>query len=210
MECLEEELTRIKESLEAAEGERVRLKEELEQKTERADRIISRGDEERARLKKEIKGLEDDKEDLKAEILEWEQTRIELDAIAEQLKDWEKVKARYEEHIKMLTLRLRDARGRKGNFGVSSDPASSGADSLIESDILDESDGSPFIAKPAPIDMLAGALTEGLTRSTSHPHSKGEKGRNKENKDSSFQRRTPRRRRLPKDDSDWLMTLPTE
>ena len=247
MESLEEEVASLKEDLERTESSRADIEDELQQKTERTDTIIQRADAERDSLKMRIATLEGEKEDLKAEIREWEQTRIELDAIAEQLKEWEQVKARYKERIKMLTLRLRDARGRKGDFGGYKVEESA-------SDILEEGE-SFYLPGHAPIDMLADNIADALQSTPDAPHeidddsdatgaagvpegsSAGNSGIHPGNSAPSAQtlsargtgihpgnsapsahasatsrRTTPssQRRRLPKNDADWLMTLPPE
>lgn len=192
---LEEEAATLKELLERTQRDCDRLHTELGEKKEVADAIIKRADDECERLKGEIASLEKDKEELQGEIREWEQTRIELDAIAEQLKEWEQVKAQYEEHIRILTLRLRDARGRRGNFG--------GKMESSESDIV-EAGESLFLEKGKPIDMTASEVgPTGGRDSSSQSSDKGSSSKGRSG------RRSPQRR-LPKDDSDWLLTLPPE
>ncbi|MDE6559383.1 MAG: hypothetical protein K2K29_05810 [Muribaculaceae bacterium] len=243
MESLEEEVASLKEDLERTESSRADIEDELQQKTERTDTIIQRADAERDSLKMRIATLEGEKEDLKAEIREWEQTRIELDAIAEQLKEWEQVKARYKERIKMLTLRLRDARGRKGDFGGYKVEESA-------SDILEDGE-SFYLPGHAPIDMLADNIADSLQSTPDAPHeidddsdAAGAAGAACEPEGSSAGNSAPsaqtssargtaihpgnsvpspqssatsrratsssQRRRLPKNDADWLMTLPPE
>ncbi|MDE6811863.1 MAG: hypothetical protein K2J15_05870 [Muribaculaceae bacterium] len=222
MEALAEELTAVRTKLDETGLELTRVQDEMLQKSERLVTIISRADEERDSLEHRIQALEKEKVALKAEILEWEQTRIELDAIAEQLKEWEQVKNRYQEHIRMLTLRLRDARGRKGDFG-------GGIGEDVPSDILEDGE-IPLPLQAAPIDMIATSDPDrdnaiGSDSSASRSSSAGSSVRNARSRSSSggtqgpvipfpTDKSTPEHRRprprLPKDDADWLMSLPPE
>ncbi len=185
---LSEEAATLRDLLTRTEKDRERIIQENLEKADREEKAAARREEERAVMKGALDRMEAESAELKKELGEWRQTRMELDAIAEQMKEWEAVKARYEERIKMLTLRLRDALGHK-NPGRRNDN---------ESDILEEGE-DPYLFSEDDEDRAE------INRKTPPSSSLLAPKSPQETPPSS-----PRTRRLPKDDSDWLLTLPPE
>lgn len=201
IESLRAELADCRERLEKAEQESAGLNEKLKYKIEVSETIIRNGDEEREKLKNKIAELEEDKTALNAEISEWKQLRIELDAVSEQLKEFEKVKADYEDRIKKLTLSLRDAYGRRADFGK----INAGE---LDTDLLEPGD-SLFLRDADPIDMLEATIPTPAQKAASSSTQSNKKA-NAGRAPKSSATGSPRSNRLPKDDSDWLLTLPPE
>lgn len=188
MESLCEERQTLQELLERTERERVRLLDDIRRKDDDVKRIAGNSQKDMDELKDRLRGLESTNNELNKELGEWRQTRLELDAIEVQMKEWEGVKARYEERIKMLTLRLRDALGNRSRHR--------GADS--DSDILEEGETAYITSeerkgadqRKSDTDIAFRILSDMLPDPPVAP--------------------APDRRRLPKDDTDWLITLPPE
>ncbi len=134
-----------------------------------------------------ISELEKENADLRAELSEWRQTRMEIDAINARLAEWEKVKEQYEKRIRKLKEQL----GEISKMNLRN-PGETAADS----DILEE--GETFYMLPEdPENNVEPTGYRGAGRTG-----------NKRRPDPTV--RNPRHVRLPKDDTDWLMTLPPE
>lgn len=201
LQSLEEENATLAELLARTERERARLFDESSRLADELRTVEERELRETTYAAARIDELTRDIDAMERELEEWRQTRIELDKIQEQLKEWEDIKAAYQKKIKMLTLRLRDALGHK-KFG-----AAGGADNY--SDILEDGE-SPFIERGEHSEEAAAqkaAIEEMLTSALSADPPPLDMTR-KDNPSVEEDVAEQARRRLPKDDTDWLISLP--
>ncbi len=196
--ALREEAATYHDLLTRTERERERLMQDTCEMNELREKITLRYEQDKDQMRSTISRLKSEVADLNKELGEWRQTRMELDAIAEQMKEWENVKERYEERIRMLTLRLRDALGRKS-------PAR-GADR--ESDILEEGE-CPYLTKEDLEDLDRRLREENIAGRILHDLFSEEPDATVSGK-SHEKPAAPGARRLPKDDTDWLIPLPPE
>ena len=233
METLQDEVATLQDLLGRTDRDRTRLIEEVNRKNEDIHRISEETHRDIEQFKFRLHELESEKKALSQEVGEWRQTRIELDALEEQLKEWEGIKTKYEERIKMLTLRLRDALGHRmpmRSSDLDSDILEEGenpyltpeereamikrkADADIASRIL-----SDMFPDDRPIDMTAPAPGEtpevsdsGLSSpSSSWTSASTDLSATERYRTSRPTGKIPGHRHLPKDDTDWLITLPPE
>lgn len=140
LDALDEELRSLRAGCEQAESDRRTLQQNLEEMTMRTTHLSSRLAEEMEEKNRKVAELEGECSQLNSELAEWRRTRMELDSIARQMKEWEGVKAKYEERIRLLRLRLNEAMGRNAT-------AASGGD---DSEILDSGE-SPYIDMRGPV-----------------------------------------------------------
>lgn len=187
LEALRQERADLADLLERTGRERTRLFDEAATLRSELAETEARERRESDSSRRKTERLEVELSNLRLEIEEWRETRKELEAISQKMQEWEEVKAHYEDRIKRLTLRLRDALGHK-RLG--------GADATDSSDILEEGE-SPYVDRKNGADAPLGGL---LPDETPAPL-------DMTRRDAPVPRP---KRRLPKDDTDWLMSLPEE